>query len=49
MTHLGYLLVGWGLTIGCGVLYSIHLVRRGRALAARVPTTRRRWLTADER
>ena len=48
MTHLGYLLVGWGLTIGSGVLYSILLIRRGRALATRVPTSRRRWMNADD-
>jgi len=48
MTHLGYLLVGWGLTIGSGVLYSVHLVRRGRTLAARVSTSRQRWMTADD-
>jgi len=25
MTHLGYLLVGWGATLGCGLVYAVHL------------------------
>ena len=45
MTHLGYLLVGWGATFGCGALYAYRLMRRGRALSARIPPDRRRWMT----
>ena len=48
MSHLGYLLVGWGATLGAGLLYAAHLMRRGRALSARVPTDRRRWMTSEE-
>ncbi len=48
MTHLGYLLVGWGVTLGCGIAYAAHLVRKGRALSARVPADRRRWMTAQD-
>ena len=47
MTHLGYLLVGWGVTLGVGATYAVSLVRRGRRLAARVPAERRRWVTAE--
>lgn len=47
MTHLGYLLVGWGVSLGAGVAYSAHLIRRGRALCARVPPDRRRWMTSE--
>jgi hypothetical protein len=48
MTHLGYLLVGWGVTIGVGVTYAASLIRRGRRLVARVPNDRRRWMTTED-
>ncbi len=47
MTHLGYLLVGWGVSLGVVGLYSLSLVRRGRSLAKRVPADRRRWMTSE--
>lgn len=49
MTHLGYLIAGWGISLGAIGLYAVSLVRRGRALTARVPVDRRRWMTADDR
>ena len=48
MTHLGYLLVGWGTTLAAGAAYAVSLIRRGRRLSARVPADRRRWMTADD-
>ena len=48
MTHVGYLLVGWGTTIAVGGLYAANLLRRGRRLTARVPADRRRWMAADD-
>ena len=48
MTHLGYLLVGWGVSLGAGVLYAARLIVRGRQLAARVPADRRRWMTTED-
>ncbi|MEQ8841173.1 MAG: hypothetical protein RIB98_09330 [Acidimicrobiales bacterium] len=48
MTHLGYLLVGWGVTIGVGLAYTVSLLQRGRRLSTRVPADRRRWMQADE-
>lgn len=45
MSHVGYLLVGWGVTLGVGAVYALSLVRRGRRLSARVPAARRRWMT----
>jgi hypothetical protein len=48
MTHFGYLLVGWGVTLAVGVVYAGSLLRRGRQLTARVPADRRRWMTTDE-
>ena len=47
MTHLGYLLVGWGTTLAVGGIYAASLLRRGRRLTARVPAGRRRWMTTD--
>lgn len=47
MTHLGYLLVGWGVSLGCGAAYAVRLIVRGRALSARVPAEQRRWMTSD--
>jgi len=44
MTHVGYLIAGWGITLGTLGIYAFRLVRRGRSLSARVPDARRRWL-----
>lgn len=49
MTHLGYLLVGWGVSLGCGVLYATRLMLRGRRLSAAVPAGQRRWLTSNDK
>lgn len=49
MTHLGYLLAGWGVSLGCGVLYAIRLILRGRRLSAAVPAGRRRWMTSNDK
>jgi heme exporter protein D len=43
MTHAGYVLGGWGITLLVLAAYSVRLVRRGRRLAARVPPSERRW------
>ena len=48
MTHLGYLLAGWGITLGALGIYAFRLAVRGRALAARVPVERRRWMTSED-
>jgi len=48
MTHAGYVLTAWALTLGTGALYAIRVVVRGRALAGRVPAERRRWMTATD-
>jgi hypothetical protein len=46
MTHLGYLIAGWGIALGTLGLFAVATVRRGRDLARRVPAERSRWLTA---
>lgn len=48
MTHLGYLLTGWGVALGALAGYALRVIRRGRRAAARVPAERRRWMTADD-
>ncbi|MDP6975832.1 MAG: hypothetical protein QF575_04620 [Acidimicrobiales bacterium] len=45
MTHLGYLMAGWGIALGVLGAYAVATVRRGRDLARRVPAGRARWLT----
>lgn len=42
-THLGYILAGWGCTVGAVAAYAVRTVRRGRALSAKVPAEDRRW------
>ena len=44
MTHVGYLIAGWGITMGTLAFYAVRLVRRGRELSGRVPDAHRRWL-----
>jgi len=46
VTHVGYLVAGWGIVIGVLGTYAVRLVRRGRALSGRVPDAHRRWLEA---
>ncbi|MGB1505013.1 MAG: hypothetical protein ACPHIC_07010 [Acidimicrobiales bacterium] len=48
MTHLGYLLVGWGASLGALGFYALRVMQRGRRAAGRVPPERRRWLAAEE-
>lgn len=47
MTHVGYLIAGWTIGLGSIGLYALALMRRGRALAARVPADQRRWITSE--
>ena len=44
MTHLGYLIAGWGISLVVLGGYALRLVRRGRSLSVEVPEDRRRWL-----
>jgi hypothetical protein len=45
VTHLGYLLAGWGIALAVLGLYGCAVVRRGRRLAGSVPEGERRWMT----
>ena len=42
-THPGYVFTGWGLALVVLAGYALRTVRRGRALARRVPPEERRW------
>lgn len=48
MTHVGYLIAGWGIGLGAIGLYATSLIRRGKALSARVPVERRRWISTED-
>jgi hypothetical protein len=43
MTHVGFLVAGWGIGLASLALYALRTVRRGRSLATRVPPEERRW------
>ena len=47
MDYLGYLIAGWAAVLGAVAVYAVSLIRRGKALSARVPADRRRWMTTD--
>ena len=48
MSHLGYLLVGWGGVVLVLGGYAAYLIVKGRSMAATVPAARRRWMTSEE-
>lgn len=47
MTHLGYLVAGWSVTVVGVVSYAVWVIVRARSLAQRVPENRRRWMMPD--
>jgi len=42
-THAGYVAAGWGIALVVLAGYALRTVRRGKALARRVPPEDRRW------
>lgn len=42
-THLGYILVGWIVTVGVFAVFAAVTVRRGRRVSRVVPPEERRW------
>jgi hypothetical protein len=48
MSHLGYLIAGWSISIGTLAVYAIFLLRRGKKLTEKVPAGRRRWISSTE-
>ena len=47
MTHLGYLIAGWGIGLGSLGIYGLRVLHRGRTLAGQVPEDRQRWMSTD--
>jgi heme exporter protein D len=43
MSQMGYMYLGWGISLAVLALYALSLVFRGRRLAKVVPQERRRW------
>jgi len=48
MTHVGFLVAGWGITLVAGAIYAMSVMRRAKRLAALVPPERRRWMTGND-
>lgn len=42
-SDMGYILAGWGVTLGTLGVYALSLAVRGRRLSRIVPPERRRW------
>ena len=43
MSDMGFMYVGWGVSLAVIAAYSVALVVRGRKLTQRVPEGKRRW------
>lgn len=43
MSQMGYMYLGWGVSLAIIALYAASLVVRGRRLSKLVPPERRRW------
>ncbi len=48
MTHVPYLIAGWGISLVVIALYAASVMRRSKRLAALVPVDRRRWMTGGD-
>jgi len=48
MTHVPYLIAGWGISIAACVAYAISVMRRAKRISAFVPPERVRWMTGDD-
>lgn len=48
MTHVGYIVAGWSITVAVVVVYAGWVLLRGRIMSRRVPENRRRWMTPDD-
>lgn len=48
MTHVGYLIAGWGITFAACAGYAVSVMRRARKLSERVPAERARWMTSKD-
>ena len=48
MTHVPFLIAGWGIALVTVALYSISVMRRARRLSKLVPVERQRWMTGND-
>jgi len=48
MTHVPYLIAGWGISIAACALYAMSVMRRAKRLSELVPLERRRWMTGGD-
>lgn len=48
MTHVGYLIAGWGIVFGASALFALSVMQRAKRVAARVPVERQRWMTGQD-
>ncbi len=48
MTHVGYLVAGWGIALSACAIYALSVMQRARRLSAQVPEERQRWMTAND-
>lgn len=47
MTHPGYIVVAWVVSLVAIGAYSVWMVARGRALSKLVAPAKRRWMTTE--
>jgi hypothetical protein len=48
VTHVGYLVAGWGITFVACAVYAVSVMRRSRKLSERVPAERARWMASKD-
>ncbi len=48
MTHVPYLIAGWGVVFVAAGVYAISVLRRARRIGAKVPIERARWMTGKD-
>ena len=48
MTHVPYLIAGWGITALAFAVYAGSVMARAKRVSARVPAERQRWMTGND-
>ena len=48
MTHLPFLIAGWGIVFAVCGLYAMSVLKRARRVGAKVPVERARWMTGKD-
>lgn len=48
MTHVGYLIAGWGISLVAIGGYTWSVITRGRTLSSQVAADRRRWIQSND-